>query len=70
MVPKCPPLTRNIEGVAEALAWRDGALRDTCDAIHPVRVPLVDTVPVDTGAVLGELVVDDNADEITRICLN
>lgn len=68
--PKGAALVGEVELVGEGLAGGDGALGDARDAVHPDRVPLVDAVPVNGGALLGHVVVDRDADRVARVGLD
>lgn len=66
MVPRGSELSQK-ERVSSAVAGRDRTFSDTTDAIAADAVELSDTVPVETGAVVGERVLDVHDQSITPV---
>lgn len=60
MIPECSSLVINAELVSKALQRRDGTLGNSRDSIHPCCVVLIDAVPVNAGAGIRHVIVDDN----------
>lgn len=48
--------------VGKALPRRNWTLSDTIDSVHVHGLVLPDSVPVDTGAIAGQIVVNGNSD--------
>jgi hypothetical protein len=63
-------LTLDLELVRERPASRDRALGDPRRSVHPRGTVLEETVPVDAGADLGELVFDVDDDGVPFVCLD
>ena len=55
------------ERVGLAASGRDGALCDTCGAVHDVAVDLVEAVPVHRGSVVLEVVCYCHIDPVTPV---
>ena len=61
MVPRTPIL-HSSPGIIETIPGSDGTLSQAIDAVHLHTQPLSNSVPVNTGAVALELVVDGDCD--------
>lgn len=56
--------------VGECVVWSDWALGDAIDAVHLHCVLLSESVPVDRGTVVLELVRDGDSDSVSPACLD
>jgi hypothetical protein len=61
MVPRTPIL-HGSPGISEIVPRSDGTLSHAIDAVHVHSQPLSNPVPMNTGAIALELVVDDDCD--------
>ena len=61
MVPRTPIL-HGSPGISEIVTRSDGTLSQAIDAVHLHTQPLSNSVPVNTGAVALELIVDGDCD--------
>jgi len=67
MIPACAKLG-SLELVLAGHTRRNGALGDTGDSIVLTGVQLSDSVPVDTGSVMGKAVLNVDNDSVTPLC--
>lgn len=55
-------ILRGSPGIVERVSRSNWTLGDTIDAIHVRSQPLSDSMPVNAGAILAELVLDNDCD--------